>query len=134
MKKSKRNIALGTLIAAGVGYAAGLLTAPKSGKETRKDIQKAAIKAKKEAEKKLKTLHGDLSKLIDQAKAKSTKLSASAKSELDHAIEVALVAKKKVSEVLSAIHEGESDDKDLQKAIKDVNSAIEKLKTYIEKA
>jgi gas vesicle protein len=133
MKKSNRNIALGTLIAAGVGYAAGLLTAPKSGKETRKDIQAAAIKAKKEAEKKLKTLHGDLNKLIDQAKEKSTKLTASAKKELDHAIDAALLAKKKVSEVLSAIHEGESDDKDLQKAIKDVNSAIEKLKVYIEK-
>lgn len=134
MKKTNRNIALGTLIAAGVGYAAGLLTAPKSGKETRKDIQKAAIKAKKEAEKKLKVLHGELATLIDQAKTKSAKLGAEAKAEIERAIDVALVAKKKVSEVLSAIHEGESDDKDLQKAIKDVNSAIAKLKTYIEKS
>ena len=47
MAKSK--FALGTLIAAAAGFAAALLTAPKSGKETRADIKEKAVKAKNTA-------------------------------------------------------------------------------------
>lgn len=36
--------------AVAAGFAAGVLTAPKSGKETRSDIKKRAVKLKKEAE------------------------------------------------------------------------------------
>jgi len=43
---SKNKFALGALIAAATGFAAGLLTAPKSGKETRNDIKDAANKTK----------------------------------------------------------------------------------------
>lgn len=50
MKKGTK-YALGTAVAAGIGYVAGILTAPKSGKETRQNIQDQAIKAKKESEK-----------------------------------------------------------------------------------
>lgn len=37
--------------AAAVGFAAGILTAPKSGKETRKDLKKKAVKLKADTEK-----------------------------------------------------------------------------------
>ena len=37
--------------AAAAGFAAGILTAPKSGKETRKDLKKKAIKLKADTEK-----------------------------------------------------------------------------------
>ncbi len=37
--------------AAAAGFAAGILTAPKSGKETRADIKKKAVELKNEAEK-----------------------------------------------------------------------------------
>ena len=37
--------------AAAAGFAAGILTAPKSGKETRKDLKKKAVKLKADAEK-----------------------------------------------------------------------------------
>ena len=60
MKNSGKKIAIGTIVAGAVGYVAGILTAPKSGKETRKDIGDAAVKAKNEAERKLKKMHSEL--------------------------------------------------------------------------
>ncbi len=42
---------LAILGAAAAGFAAGVLTAPKSGKETRKDLKKKAGKLKSDAEK-----------------------------------------------------------------------------------
>lgn len=134
MRKRDRNVAIGTLIAAGIGYAAGVLTAPKSGRETRQDLQKAAIKAKKEAEKNLKALHTELNNLIISGKKHAQKLSEAKKADFEKAMDKAQTAKKKVSEILSSIHEGEAEDKDLQKAVKEVNTAIEHLRIFIEKA
>lgn len=48
---SKSKFALGALIGAAVGVAAGILTAPKSGKETRADLKAKADDAKKRADK-----------------------------------------------------------------------------------
>lgn len=42
--------AINTLVAAAAGFAAGILLAPKSGKETREDIKAKAIEAKDKAE------------------------------------------------------------------------------------
>lgn len=133
MRKRDRNVAIGTLIAAGIGYAAGVLTAPKSGRETRKDLQRAALKAKREAEENFKTLHAELTKLITSAKRKGKNLTASKKEEFDQAVRKAQNAKSKVGEILSSIHEGEAEDKDLQKAIDEVNTAIKHLRKYIDK-
>jgi gas vesicle protein len=133
MQKRERNIALGALLAAGIGYAAGILTAPKSGRETRRDIQRAAVRAKTEAEKNLKIMHSELDELIDQAKHAATSLKDSAADELSLAVHKAQKAKQKAREILSAIHEGDADDRDLQKAVTEVNKAIEHLKSYMEK-
>ena len=43
---AKGKIALGAMIGAVAGFVTGILIAPKSGKETRQDIKKGAIKAK----------------------------------------------------------------------------------------
>lgn len=133
MRKRDRNIAIGTVVAAGLGYAVGILTAPKSGKETRKDIQKTAVKAKTEAEKRLKDLHSELVELMAEGKKRAQAAKASAKTELLDALSKAQLAKEKAREVLSAVHEGDADDKDLKKAIDEVNSAVEHLKKYVGK-
>lgn len=132
MKKSSK-YALGTAIATGIGYVAGVLTAPKSGKETRKDIQNQALKAKQESEKKLKELNEELSKLINVTKTKAKNLEEGAKSEFDKALSVGVTAKDRAREILSAFHEGETEDKDLQKAVNDVHKAIDHLKDYLDK-
>lgn len=132
-KRNFKNVALGAAIAAGVGYVAGILTAPKSGKETRKDIAVAAAKAKSEAEKRLKQLHGELTDVIEQGKKRAGKVSDSAKAELNVVVDRAVAAKEKVREVLSALHEGESDDEELDKVMKDVNKALADLKSFLAK-
>lgn len=125
--------AVGTAVAAGIGYVAGVLTAPKSGKETRKDIHDKALKAKTETEKKLKELNTELNNLITTAKSRAKGAKAGAKTELHKALDKAVGAKEKAREVISAFHEGESEDKDLQKAVTDVNKAIDHLKSYLDK-
>lgn len=131
MKKSTEKIAVGAAIAAAAGYVAGILTAPKSGKDTRKDIQGAAVKARTEAEHKLKSLHSELSGLIDQGKSSADELQDKAKDQLNKVIGGAQVAKDKAREMLSAIHEGGAEDKDLQTAINEVNKAIGHLKKFL---
>lgn len=132
-KQRAGKVALGAAIAAGVGYVAGVLTAPKSGKATRKDIEKTASKAKKEAEKKLKELHSDLDNLIGKGKKQAKDAGDKAKTGIGDAVDKAQTAKDKAREVLSAIHEGEASDKELQKAIDEVKKATKHLKTFVTK-
>jgi len=47
---SKNKFIIGTLIGAAAGVVAGILTAPKTGRETRADVMKRAAALKKEAE------------------------------------------------------------------------------------
>jgi gas vesicle protein len=68
MSQSSKKWALGAIIAGIAGYIAGILTAPKSGKETRQDIKDAAEQGMAEAEKQLKKLHTQMSDLLGQAK------------------------------------------------------------------
>lgn len=133
MGKQGRNIAIGAALAAGAGYVAGILTAPKSGKETRKDIQRTALKKKAEAEKTLKNLHSELTELIKNGKSTAKDVKETAKSELVEALGKAQVAKEKAREILSAVHEGDADDEDLQKAVAEAKSATEHLKKYVKK-
>jgi gas vesicle protein len=129
----KKAAAAGGLLLVGAGYLAGILTAPKSGKETRKDIAKGANKARIDAEKKLKTLHSELKVLIKDAEARRKTLQDKAKKELDDAIEKAKVAKEKAREILSALHQGDADDPNLQAAIDEVKLAQKNLVTYLKK-
>lgn len=133
VKKATKKFAIGTIVAAAAGYITGILTAPKSGKETRQDIHDGAIKAKREAEKKLKSAHSELDKLIRAGKKKATELKSTSKVELNKALDAATVAKNKARDVLSAVHEGGSEDKDLEKAVKDADNAIKSLKKYLNK-
>jgi gas vesicle protein len=133
MDKNAKRFAVGAAVAAGIGYVAGILTAPKSGKETRQDLQNAVSKARSEAEKKLKHLNTELNDLIGQAKTRGVQLTGTAKSQLSSAVSTAQKAKDKVRTLLSAIHEGDADDDDLQQAIKEATNAVKHLKTYVKK-
>lgn len=128
-----KRIAIGSTVAAAAGYLAGILTAPKSGKQTRKDIKEAANESVTQAEKELKKLHTELGKTIDEAKIKGDKLGAKAKNELSEIIEKAKDTKEKAREIISAIHEGEAEDVDLKKAVKEARIAIDHLRDYLKK-
>lgn len=132
MGKAKK-FALGTLFAAAAGYIAGILTAPKSGKETREDIKETAVKGKTEAEKQLKKLHTELNTILGQAKEQADTLKGKAREDFEVAVQRTQSMKDKAREMLSAFHEGDADDKDLRKAIDDANKAIEHLRKYLTK-
>jgi gas vesicle protein len=128
-----KRLAVGGAIAAVAGYIAGLLTAPKSGKETRGDIKKTAGESAAQAEKELKKLNTELGKSIDEARIKGDKLSAKARNDLSEAVDKAKDTKEKVREVISAIHEGDAEDKDLKKAVKEGRIALDHLRAFFKK-
>jgi gas vesicle protein len=128
----KRAAITGT-VAAAAGYVAGVLTAPKSGKQTREDLKTAADNGRAEAEKDLKRAHTELDKVIKEAKTGSSKLGSKAQKELGELVDKAKDTKQKVREVLSAVHEGDAEDRDLQRAVKNANNAVKHLRTYLKK-
>jgi gas vesicle protein len=132
-RQNLKRIAIGSTVAAAAGYVAGILTAPKSGKQTRDDIKVTAERGQAEAEKDLKRLHTELDKVIKEAKDGSDKLGAKAQKELGELVDKAKDTKEKAREVISAIHEGDAEDKDLKRAIKNANTALDHLRNYLKK-
>lgn len=126
-----KKVAIGAAITAILGYIAGVLTAPKSGKETRQDIKDKAVETYSAAEKQLKALHTELSDLIDEISDHIS--SFTNRKDVSAALDKGRDAKQKAREVLSMLHDGETDDKDLKKAINDATKAIEHLRDYLKK-
>src|SRR5690348_10371128 len=133
MGKAKQ-IAVGTIIAAAAGYVAGILTAPKSGKETRHDIKRKAVQTKEQAEKQLKQLQEEITKTMDEAKKEAETLKGKAKEGIDTAIDKSRIVKENANEMLEALREGHADDKDLRKAIDEANATIAHLRAYLKKS
>ncbi len=131
--KTAKKVAAGALIAGVAGYIAGVLTAPKSGKETRSDIKDNVNKGIIAAEKQLKALQSELSKKIDEAKKYAETLTGKSKEELDKLIAAAKDKRDKARAVLSAVHEGDAEDAELANAIQDAATALDHLKTYLKK-
>ena len=130
---SGKKLAVGAAVGVVAGFVAGILTAPKSGKETREDIKNTANNLKREAEKKLKQLHGELSELIKKGKDLAKKEGAIAKEGLAQALEVAQEVQQKVKIVISAIKNGETDEPELKQAIEDATKAKNNLVKYLKK-
>lgn len=128
-----RKLALGALIAGAAGYIAGLLTAPKSGKETRKDIADKAGDLKDQAEEELKRAHDEINDLIKAAKDKSLALGASARSEFNEAVIRAKDASNKAGHVLKAVKDGTADDPQLNAAMRQLKQARKNLARYLKK-
>jgi len=125
--------AIGALISAAAGYIAGILTAPQSGKETRADIKNKATESYAAAERELKRLHTELSETIDKVNSRLKDLQGRSAREADEALQKGRAVKQKAREVISALHDGEADDKELRRAIKDATDAIEHLRNYLKK-
>lgn len=126
-----KKIAIGAAITAVVGYVAGILTAPKSGKETREDIKNKASDTYAAAEKELKKLHTELTDVIDEVSDKISDFRH--RGDVNEALDKGRDAKQKAREVLSLLHEGDTDDKELKRAISDATKAIEHLRDFLRK-
>lgn len=133
-KDSNKKWAIGALLAGVAGFIAGILTAPKSGKETREDIKDTANRVVSEAEKQLKKIHSEMNVVIEDAKQLLAGKSGKAKEDVSHAIYQAKEKQQKVKELLSALRDGgASDNPELKKALKEAGSALDHLKTFMKK-
>jgi len=123
--------AIGAALSALAGYVAGVLTAPKSGRETRADIRNRAQAGYAVAEKELKKLHTELTDVLNEVGDRIE--SFKNRKDVDEALRKGQHAKQKAREVLSTLHDGEAEDVDLRKAIKDATDAIEHLRNFLKK-
>lgn len=126
-----RKIALGALVAGAAGYVAGILTAPKSGKETRQDIADKAAELKEESIAQLQDLRDELDSLLDEAKSKTVALSSKAREEFNEAVVTAKDAKNKTGTMIKAVRAGEASDPELNRAIKQAKLAAKNLGRYL---
>jgi gas vesicle protein len=133
MKESNKKLALGALVGVMAGFITGILTAPKSGKETREDIKNTAGKVYREAEMKLKDLNSELGDLIEKGTKLAAAKGSTAKKEVDKVLSGAQDAKQKVKEVISALKSGETDEPELKQAIKEATKAKDHLAKYLKK-
>lgn len=127
-----QKFALGAILAGTVGFIAGILAAPKSGKETRQDLKVATKIAVRQAEKDLKSAHTELKQLIASASVAVKDTSKQAKKDFEKAIERAKKSQSKVKVVLSSIHDGTSDDPELKKALDEAIAARSHLKKFFQ--
>ena len=133
MGKLLKKLAVGVGLAAVAGYLAGILTAPKSGKETREDIKNAAVSGKAEAEKQLKKLVSELGDMVEETKKRGLDLGDKANKELADLVDKAKAAREKAREVVTAIHDGDAEDEDLKLAVSQANTALRHLRDYLKK-
>jgi len=127
---TKRKLAIGAAVGGVAGYLAGILTAPKSGDQTRKDIANKAGEVKDETGEQLQRAADELNSALKTAKGKSVNLSAKARAEFDETLIKARDAQNKAGEVLKAFRAGESSDPELNKAVKQVKLAQKNLSKY----
>lgn len=128
-----KKLALGAAIGVLAGFVTGILTAPKSGKETRQDIKRTANNVKIEAEKKLKELSAELNDLVGKAQKLAKEQGDKAKAGLDMAIARGQEAQQKVKVIISALKNGETDEPELKKAIAEAKNARDELVKYFKK-
>ena len=128
---TKRKVAIGSAIAGTVGYLAGIITAPKSGADTRADLADKAADAKDSAEDQLNQANDELKDMLKTTKEKTVALSSSARSEFNEAVIKAKDAQNKANEVLKAFRSGEASDPELNKAVKQAKQAARNLGKYL---
>ena len=135
MNKRAKRIAVGTLLAGAMGYIAGILTAPKPGSDTREKLRTATDYSVSEIEKQLKRLHTELNQLLGQVEDDKhlEKTVQNLEALEGEVIGKATRAKQKTREILSAIHDGNADDKDLNKAVDEATKAVKSIRNYLRK-
>jgi gas vesicle protein len=126
-----KKVAIGSAIAGAVGYLAGILSAPKSGKQTRQDIADKAGEVKTSAEDELQDLNEELKDLIKDAKGKTISLGSAARAEYNETLIKAKDAQNKAGEVLRAVKNGEAANPELDKAVRQAKQAAKNLGKYL---
>jgi gas vesicle protein len=133
-KDEIKRTALGIGLSAAAGFVAGVLIAPKSGKQSREDLSNKTKSELSLAEDKLKLLHSQINELISVAKDGGRELDIDSRAAKKYAmiLDSAKSAKEKLSLILDAIKQGgSSEDQELNKAIKEAEQAINHAKSFL---
>jgi gas vesicle protein len=134
MLRKKQNtgkkVAASALIAGVAGYLSGILTAPKSGKETRKQLVEEAESVKESTEEQLQKANEELKVLLKDTKTKTVALSGQAREEFNEAVIRAKDAQNKASTTIKALKNGEAEDPELNKAVKQARQAAKNLSKF----
>ncbi len=130
-ESNKKKFVVFALITGIIGFIAGILTAPKSGKETRQDIADKAGDIKSASLEKLKEVESELARVIAETRSKAAKLTAPARAEFDEAAAKARIAQDKTKSIIKAVKNGKADNSDLDAAIKQGQEAVKNLKKYL---
>lgn len=133
MGKALKRLAVAVGLAAAVGYVAGLLTAPKSGKETREDLKNAAKTGMDQAERQLRNVSTELADLVEEARKRGADMNDRARKQLDDLVAQAREAREKAREVVAAVRAGDAQDDDLRLAVNQASSALNHLRDYLKK-
>lgn len=80
---SKGKFALGALVGMAAGVIAGILTAPKSGRETRADLKTKAYELRDQADEKTESVKSKVGDVTEDVKAKAEDL----RERTEHAVE-----------------------------------------------
>ena len=126
-----KKVAAGAAIAGAIGYVAGVLSAPKSGKQTRAELKVKGSKDFELTEDKLKILCTQLGELISAAKDEAGTLSGRNLKRFESALSRAELTRDKLNTFANALKSGSTEDKDLDKAIKEAEKAIAHAKTFL---
>ena len=132
MKKNSRNIIVGAILVGAASYVAGILTAPKKGKETREDIRHASVNFKISLEKALKKLYTDSSRQLERALNVNQNLTAQTKKELDLLISSVKHAKDKIKVYLTSLRDGEIEEEEITLLLTDGRDNTERLKFFVD--
>ena len=103
---NNRNFWKGTLVGAAVGAVAGLLLAPKSGKETQADLRQAARGVVGDLDRRANEVWGDLTGRIDDLKEVAQDLTGEARQESQELIARAELLKRELRDSASKLAQG----------------------------
>ncbi len=118
----------GGIIGAVVGVVAGLLFAPRSGKETRQIIKTKAEKAAQAAEGELKKVFTELESALEASKEQLETLKGKAKEDYADLRKRAEVAQAKVKELIATVRDGDFTKEELDEIISEAKKAEKALK------
>ncbi len=134
MSKDKNNgFLVGATIGAIAGVVTGILFAPKSGKETRQDIKDTSKKVYEKLLAESNKLQVELTDLIKKAEARAKEAGTVMSDKAKVLVDQARHTKDALKVLATSVKNGEAEDKDLDKAIKNAKEAKDALAAFLKK-
>ncbi|HMT18859.1 MAG TPA: YtxH domain-containing protein [Candidatus Saccharibacteria bacterium] len=132
-KREKKGLAIGAVIGAVFGVIGGILFAPKSGKETRKDIKDAANKTADKLVEEARTVQAETKELLAKAEGQFLALKGKAQDQATAHVNEIKHNATQIGTALKSFKAGTASDKDLQEAITRAKQAQASLKKFLTK-